>query len=109
MLTLSGWAGLSFYKVRTGILYFGRPRGVPNRITGNLRGWLTCFIEENRDQVKADWQILDPKDRIVLFEKLSKYSLPTLQSVRTNIEFEQLTDEQLDEIIERLTRRHETE
>lgn len=58
----------------------GRPKGKANKITTDLRQWINSFIDDNREQIKEDWQQLEPKDRIILFEKLLKYSLPTLQA-----------------------------
>lgn len=80
----------------------GRKPGKPNKITQDLRQWINSFIEDNREQVQRDWLQLEPKDRLIMFERLLKYSLPTLQAVSTEINFEQLTDDQLDEIINRL-------
>jgi hypothetical protein len=60
----------------------GRPRGVPNKVTTDLRQCITNFLEDNWEQIQRDWQDLEPKDRIVLFEKLLKYVLPTLQSIQ---------------------------
>lgn len=80
----------------------GRPKGTPNKITGNLREWINDFINDNREQVQADFKALEPKDRIVMFEKLLKYALPTLQATSLTTDFEKMTDEQLDEIINKL-------
>ncbi len=80
----------------------GRPKGVPNKATIDLRQWINNFIDENRGQIKNDWKSLEPKDRIFLFEKLLKYSLPTLQATSLTTDFEKLTDEQLDLIINQL-------
>lgn len=80
----------------------GRPKGTPNRVTKDLRKWVTNFIESQTDQIQQDWQQLEPKDRITLFEKLLKYSLPTLQATSLTTDFEKLTDEQLDQIINEL-------
>ena len=80
----------------------GRPKGKPNKVTGNLREWINDFINGNREQVEADFKALEPKDRIVMFEKLLKYTLPTLQATSLTADFEKMTDEQLDEIINRL-------
>ncbi|WP_346239395.1 DUF5681 domain-containing protein [Niabella insulamsoli] len=80
----------------------GRPKGTPNKATTNLRAWITSFIEDNRSQIQEDWHSLEPKDRIVLFERLLKFALPTLQSQAITTNFDQMTDEQLDKIIEQL-------
>jgi hypothetical protein len=80
----------------------GRKPGKPNKATKDLRQWINDFIGSQTDQIQKDWKQLEPKDRIVLFEKLLKYSLPTLQATSLTTDFEKLTDEQLDQIIAEL-------
>jgi hypothetical protein len=82
----------------------GRPVGTTNKNTNKLRDWITEFLEENKDRVREDWLLLEPKDRIVLFEKLLKYSLPTLQATTLSTDFESMTDTDLDRIISELKR-----
>lgn len=82
----------------------GRPVGATNKSTNKLRDWITEFLEENKDRIKEDWLLLEPKDRIILFEKLLKYSLPTLQATTLSTEFESMTDTDLDRIISELKR-----
>jgi hypothetical protein len=82
----------------------GRPVGTTNKSTNKLRDWITEFLEENKDRVREDWLLLEPKDRIVLFEKLLKYSLPTLQATTLSTDFESMTDTDLDRIISELKR-----
>lgn len=65
----------------------GRPKGVPNKTTTDLRQWINSFIDDNREQIKKDWNSLEPKGRIMLFEKLLKYSLPTLQATNLTSDF----------------------
>jgi len=80
----------------------GRPKGSPNKITTELREWVSNFLQDNLEQIQSDWMALQPKDRIMLFEKLLRYALPTLQSMQFETEFERLPDDQLDAIIESL-------
>jgi hypothetical protein len=80
----------------------GRPAGVPNKVTADLRAWVAAFIDEQREQIVKDWAALDPKDRIVMFEKLLRFVLPTLQATTLQTDFDRLTDEQLDRIINEL-------
>jgi len=82
----------------------GRPVGKSNKSTNQLRDWITAFLEDSKEQIKADWLQLEPKDRIVLFEKLLKYSLPTLQATTLSTDFERMSDEDLDKIISELKR-----
>jgi hypothetical protein len=80
----------------------GRPKGVPNKTTKDLREWVTAFIDSNTAQIKKDWKALEPKERVMMFEKLLKYSLPTLQATSLTTNFDAMTDEQLDKIINEL-------
>jgi len=80
----------------------GKPKGAINKTTADLRQWINEFIGENLEQLKKDWQKLPATQRVIMFEKLLKYSLPTLQATSEEIKFENLSEEQLDEIIKRL-------
>lgn len=81
---------------------YGRPKGSQNKATADLRQWLTDFVHGQRDQILRDWQSLEPKDRIIMFEKLMRFVLPTLQATTLQTDFERLTDTQLDDIINEL-------
>ncbi len=82
----------------------GRPAGSSNKAACDLRQWINNFIEGNREQIEKDWQALEPKDRLIMFERLLKYSLPTLQAKNLNAEVNTdrsaviLTKEQIKEI-----------
>ena len=80
----------------------GRPKGSPNKITAELRDWISQFVHDNKQQIQQDFDSLEPKDRIMIFEKLLKYALPALQATTVTTDFERLSDEQLDRIIEEL-------
>jgi hypothetical protein len=80
----------------------GRPKGIPNKSTNDLRQWVGDFIEGEREQIVSDWKALEPKDRIVMFEKLMRFVLPTLQATTLQTDFERMTDAELDYIIEGL-------
>jgi hypothetical protein len=78
----------------------GRPIGAKGK--NNLREFIIEFLEHNTERIKKDFELLEPKDRIVLFEKLLKYSLPTLQSTTLSTNLDKLTDTELDTIIQEL-------
>jgi hypothetical protein len=80
----------------------GRPRGQPNKITTDLRGWVNSFIQGQTAQIEKDWKRLEPQQRIILFERLLKYSLPTLQSTTLTTDIDKLTSEQVNEIFNTL-------
>ena len=82
----------------------GRPKGTPNKITADMRGWLTAVIDKNRKQTEKDLKRLEPKDRLQILEKLMQYVIPKQQAVSADIDFGRLTDEQLDAVIDQLTK-----
>lgn len=82
----------------------GRPKGKPNKITQDVRGWLSAVIDKNRKQMERDLKKLEPKDRLQMLEKLMQYVVPKQQAVSTEIDFTKLSDDQLDAVIDQLTK-----
>lgn len=86
-------------RVKTG----GRKKGTPNKATNTMRTWLNGLIESNRHQIEDDIKALEPKDRLMILERFMQYTTPKMQSVKTDINLNNLTDEQLDTIISKIT------
>ena len=82
----------------------GRKAGTPNKVTADLRVWINELLNNNRTNFESDLKQLEPHQRVLIFEKLLSYSVPKLQSVEAKIELEKLTNEQLDTIINELTK-----
>ena len=40
----------------------GRPKGTPNKITQDMRQWLSTVIDKNRRQIERDLKALEPKE-----------------------------------------------
>lgn len=64
----------------------GRPKGKPNRITADLREYLKQLLNDNLDQFSKDFEQLEPKDRLIMMERLLGYILPKLSNVAINEE-----------------------
>ena len=75
----------------------GRPKGVPNKTTEELRSMVQQFIEGNFEDIQSQYDQLDPKDKLSFIERLLKHVLPNPLH-----ELERLTDQELDQLIERL-------
>jgi hypothetical protein len=57
----------------------GRPKGTPNRVSTELRKWVSNLIDENREQIKKDLMSVEPEKRLAMLEKLMQYVLPKPQ------------------------------
>lgn len=82
----------------------GRAKGTPNKVTTSVKEWLSELVNANREQVEADLKKLKPRERLAVLEKFMQYVVPRQQAVSAKIDFDSLTDGQLDEIVGRLTK-----
>jgi len=85
----------------------GRPIGSKNKTNDKIRGMVLEFIDQNIDNIQADYDKLEPKERLQFFEKLLNYALPKMQSTElehwdSSNELPRLSIEQVDKLIEKL-------
>lgn len=77
----------------------GKPKGAKNKITKDLRKAITGFLQDNFDQVQAEFNSLKSEPKIKLYIDLLPYALPKMSSVEiTNF----LTDQDVDPIANKL-------
>lgn len=92
----------------------GRPKGKPNKVTTELKAWISKIVEDNKEQVINDLKELEPKDRLAIIEKLMQYVVPKQQSISVEAQIEaeykelevllqKAPDDVIDAILERLT------
>ena len=67
-----------------------------------LRETITAFLENNFKKIEKDFEGLKPRERVKFYCDLLQYGVPKLQATSLDIDFETLTDGQLDYIIEGL-------
>ncbi len=82
----------------------GRSKGTPNKVTTGMREWLSDLIDNNREQMERDLQTLEPRERLHILERFMQYVLPKRQAVSASVDIDKLSDEQLDELINTLTK-----
>ena len=89
----------------------GRPRGKANKVTAEIKARIKTFVENEFDNVVADFSGLEAKDKVLLFEKFLNYVLPKQRWADIDVTsngrglFEGLTDDELDGKIAELERK----
>ena len=64
----------------------GRPKGSKNRNTEKIREAYQNLIEGRLDSLNEDLDLMEPRERVKAIIDLSKYVLPTMQSVAVSAE-----------------------
>lgn len=59
----------------------GRQKGTPNEVTKELRAKVSAFLSDNWSLIESDFKQLQPKERLMFYEKLMSYGLPKLQTI----------------------------
>lgn len=79
----------------------GRPKGSTNKKTTYIKDWIISLIGSNAQSLAADFNNLPRKEKWKVITSLMPYVLPkqTESKVNANIDFNQLSDEQIDSII----------
>lgn len=78
----------------------GRQKGTPNHTTKVMRQWLTNFVRKNRRTMQSDLDALEPKDRLIILEKLMGYVIPKQQAVKAEIS--SLTDDEIISVVDNI-------
>jgi predicted component of type VI protein secretion system len=80
----------------------GRPKGSTNKTSIQLRETINNFLETNFEKIVLDFAKLKPNERVKFYTDLLNYGLPKLQAVQIENDFDSLTDDELDHIINKL-------
>lgn len=88
----------------------GRVKGTPNKVTATLKEFIRNLIDNNREQIIADMQELEPYQRLLFIERLIGYVLPKQAAVDVKSQIdaeykalERLIDDAPDEFIDKVT------
>ncbi len=79
----------------------GRPAGTPNKQNRQLRAVILEFLEGNFDQIKMDFEALQPGQRVKLYIDLLSYALPRLETIsvsESELKIENLSDSALEQL-----------
>lgn len=67
----------------------GRPKGVPNKMTTQMRQTFTDLFENNKDKMQADLDAVEPKDRLQFWVAMAPYFMPKLTAIKAEISTKQ--------------------
>ena len=87
----------------------GKPPGAKNKINAELRVMINNFLNDEFETIKEDFKKLDPKDKLKFYTDLLNYGLPKLQATSLELDFEKMTESDLDLIIEGLIKKTNNE
>ena len=54
----------------------GRTPGTPNKVTSDLRERINALLSDSFEQIVADFDKLEPRERVAAWSKLAEYVLP---------------------------------
>ncbi|MGQ8336871.1 DUF5681 domain-containing protein [Sunxiuqinia sp. A32] len=82
----------------------GRPKGSKNKATENLRDVISGVLSKEMTPTKLKNILtkLEPKDRLSYMIKLADFVLPRLKQTDLNLEIDNLSEEQLTILIQKI-------
>lgn len=80
----------------------GRPKGVPNKVTADIRETLKAFVDKNLTSLQKNFDKLEPKDKLVFIEKLLPYLVPKLQSTDMDLGIKNVNADQVSAVLDEL-------
>lgn len=85
----------------------GRPTGATNKIIRPVKESISDFLSEKLTELPDIWLKLSARDKVSLLKDLLPYFLPRMQTIAVGVEFEQMSDIQLNYIIDSLLNKDE--
>ncbi len=82
----------------------GRQKGTPNKVSGEIKDWIAGLVWRKQRQMEADLDAIDPKDRLIIMERLISYIVPKQSGVQAKVDIGRLSDEEVDMIVDEITK-----
>lgn len=75
----------------------GRPKGVPNKMTADLKSRIAQIVENGFEAIETDLEALEAKERLNVYLRLLEYLLPKQRE--TKVDVSSLTDNEVEELL----------
>ena len=80
----------------------GRPPKALNKISRPLKMRISDFLDLHFNDIELLWPKLPPKEKARLFTDLLPYVVPRMSNIDLDMNFDKLSEEDLDKIVEKL-------
>ena len=80
----------------------GRPQKAINKISRPLKMRISDFLETHFSDIETLWLKLPPKEKARLFTDLLPYVVPRMSNIDLDMNFDKLSEEDLNRIVDRL-------
>ena len=85
----------------------GRKPGAKGKTSTELKERIKMFLDGNFDDMQTDFKKLDAAAKLNFYEKMIRYVVPIKSSQDLRLNFEDLSESQIDEIIEKLLNKNQ--
>ena len=89
----------------------GRPAGSKNQVGSKLREMVCNFLEDGFEEIKQEFNDLEPRYKLKFYIDLMQFGLPKLRSVdlshELTAELGKMSDEDLNRVIEKIINTNE--
>jgi hypothetical protein len=82
----------------------GRPKNALTKISGDLRTRITNFLQENWQDVEAEYKKLNGRDKLLFVKDLLPYASPRLAASQVDMmmDVSNLSEDELDSVIKKM-------
>jgi hypothetical protein len=87
----------------------GKPKGAVNKLNKDMRQTIADFLTDHWSEVEKEFSKLKGRDKVNFYRDLLQYSIPKMQAVAVEMEFGQLSEENIDRIIDKLSNNNKDE
>lgn len=87
----------------------GRQKGTANAVTADLRQRIQDLLNAQFDNISADLDDLEPKERVNAWIRLLEFALPKLQRTEASFDFSKLSDAEIDALFAKALGTNDTE